>query len=133
MPLAMFLMTAKGVLGFKNVMDTLKVATPLVSEARKWLETRQKGQREPSGPKPTGDGNISSLTRDVRELQVRLDQATEDRDQQAALISGIVTQVEALSAGLQLVARRMTALLITAAAAILVAVFTLGVTVLSIR
>ena len=100
-----------------SVLQTLRQnVVPLVKEARQVYETSQKrGGSTGTIPDP-------NLVRRLDELRSRVEQLEADATKQADLVAQIATQIEALTQGLQLVASRMNALLITSAVAIIVAV-----------
>ena len=94
---------------------------PLVKEARQVYETIHK---RTGSTRPTPD---TDLVHRAEELLSRVEQLESDATKQADLVAQIATQIEALAQGLQLVASRMNALLVTSAVAIIVAVVALVV------
>ena len=121
MPIGIVIAAVKGVLSLKAATDTLKTVTPLVSEARKWYEAREK-----SRPTALAD---SSTDAQIAQLKERLEQIEADGDRHAEAISALAAQTEALSEGLQIIARRVTAMLIVSATVALAALVVAAVVI----
>ena len=87
----------------------LKDAPKLVNSARQLYETF--GKRDRGTPPATGSVSVSDLSTGVQELRSRLEEVGAGQETQAAVVSRMAVQEEALSRGLQAVAARLTVLL----------------------
>jgi hypothetical protein len=93
---------------------------PIVREARQVLEARQKRSKTGDGPATISTGK-PSLADDLGQLRQRVDDLENDATKQAELVAHIASQAEMVSDGLQLVAKRINALLVAAVVAITIA------------
>ena len=120
----------KGAAQLGPLLETLrKNVVPLVREARQAYETflnRRKGE----GSAKSSTADTRGLSQDLTDVRSRLAELEQHGTKQADLVAQMATQLEAVSQGLQLVAGRMTALVVISAVAIVVAVAALAIAVL---
>ena len=122
---------AKGAMQFKAVLDTLRTVTPLVGEARKWYESRGKNRVTKQPVDTTAVPDFQSLKAAVDGVRERLEQIETDDDSQAEIISGIVEQTEALAQGVQILARRVTLLVVLSGGALILGGLAVGLYITS--
>ena len=129
MPIGFLIAGVKGVFQLKAALDGIKAVTPLVIEVRKFLESREKRRTTGASASDIDSGGVP-ITDQLNKIRGRLEHVETDTDKQAEVIAAIAAQTEALSQGVQVLAGRVTALLVVTAAAGAAVIVALGVSAL---
>lgn len=101
--------------------EFLLLAPGMVETARRLYESLKKRKR-PEEEENSPPNSLSTLSGDLKALQLRLDEIASAQAQLAELITQMTTQEEALGHGLQVVSARLTKLLWVSGSALLIAV-----------
>ena len=129
MPIGFLIAGVKGVFRLKAALDGIKAVTPLDIEVRKFLESREKRRTTGASASDIDSGGVP-ITDQLNKIRGRLEHVETDTDKQAEVIAAIAAQTEALSQGVQVLAGRVTALLVVTAAAGAAVIVALGVSAL---
>ena len=121
---------AIGALPWKEI---LLLAPGMVETGRRLYESlKKKNDQVEEDEEASSPNSVSTLSSELRSLQLRLDEIVSAREQLAELIAQMTTQEEALAQGLRVVSTRLSKLLwvsgsalVTASVAV-VLVFALG-------
>ena len=129
MPIGFLIAGVKGVFQLKAALDGIKAVTPLVIEVRKFLESREKRRTTGASASDIDSGGVP-ITDQLNKIRGRLEHVETDTDKQAEAIAAIAAQTEALSQVVQVLAGRVTALLVVTAAVGAAVIVALGVSAL---
>ena len=112
-----------------SILKALKDLVPAAKEARQWYESIRSRPKN-AGSATSTKSSANELANRLEELGERVDQLEADEIKHADLTAEVAAQVEIVAQGLQLVARRTTALLFTSSIALVIAVAALIAVVL---